>query len=164
MKNKLEVGQFVVYPAHGVGSVAAYETHVLGDQEIEMVVINFDKDRLTLKVPVTKMKDVGLRKLSSKKLIKQALDVLRVPIKKKKLMWSRRAQEYESKINSGDILAIAEVVRALYKDGDKVAQSYSERQLYNEAFNRLLNEYMTVENIQMPEANEKLEKLLSSAA
>lgn len=164
VKGKIEIGQFIVYPAHGVGVVKNYETHSIASQTVEMIVIAFEKDRLILRVPVNKVKDVGIRKLSSKKTIKQALDVLRIPIKKKKLMWSRRAQEYENKINSGDILAIAEVVRALYKESDKVAQSYSERQIYTEAFNRLLNEYMTVENIAFDDANEKLEKLLSSVA
>lgn len=164
VKGKIEIGQFIVYPAHGVGVVKNYEMHTVASQTVEMMVIAFEKDRLILRVPVNKLKDVGLRKLSSKKTIKQALDVLRIPIKKKKLMWSRRAQEYENKINSGDILAIAEVVRALYKESDKVAQSYSERQIYTEAFNRLLNEYMTVENIAFDDANEKLEKLLSSVA
>lgn len=164
LKGKLEVGQFVVYPAHGVGLVKAYESHEIAGQVVEMIVVAFDKERLVLRVPVNKIKEVGIRKLSSKKTIKQALDVLKVPIKKKKLMWSRRAQEYENKINSGDILAIAEVVRALYKDSDKVAQSYSERQIYTEAFNRLLNEFMTVENLEMSDANERLEKLLTSVA
>lgn len=163
-KSKISVGQYVVYPAHGVGKVVAYETQSILDQTIEVIVIEFERERLTLRVPVNKADEVGLRKLSSKKLIKQALDLLVVPVKKKKIMWSRRAQEYESKINSGDILSIAEVVRALYKENDKVAQSYSERQIYTEAFNRLIAEYMTVEEIDIREANQRLEKLLSSVA
>ena len=160
----LEKGQLIVYPAHGVGKIEGIEKQNIAGIEIELLLIRFEKDRLLLKLPMSKIKDVGLRKLCSPQTVKNAIEALKTPMKKKKTMWSRRAQEYEAKINSGDLVAIAEVMRSLYRvDGD-INQSYSERQIYQEAFTRFLNEYSAVENIAIEKATKDIEEFLSSVA
>lgn len=160
----LEKGQLVVYPAHGVGTIEGIEKQKIANLELELLLIRFDKDKLLLKIPVSKIKEIGLRKLCSKQTLVKALETLKTPIKKKKAMWSRRAQEYEAKINSGDLVAIAEVIRSLYKKDGDFTQSYSERQIYQEAFSRFLKEYSAVENVEMIQASKALEQLLESAA
>jgi CarD family transcriptional regulator len=166
MMNKLEftAGDFVVYPAHGVGRVEGIETHHIAGQTVTLYAITFEKERMTLKVPVGKAKDSGLRRLSSKDRIKVALETLQGRSRARRAMWSRRAQEYEAKINSGDPVSIAEVVRDLYRGSDQPDQSYSERQIYQAALERLARELAAVEKIDEGKATERLEAFLTKAA
>jgi CarD family transcriptional regulator len=157
-------GDFVVYPAHGVGLVEGVETTLIGGMEITLYTICFEKDRMRLKLPVSKVKSSGLRKLSSKDRLKDALGTLQGRSQVKRVMWSRRAQEYEAKINSGDPVAIAEVLRDLRKDTDEAEQSYSERQIYQAALERLAREVAAIEKIDEKKAAEKLEAVLSNVA
>ena len=156
-------GDFVVYPAHGVGQVTDIEKQVIGGQEIELFVVSFERDRMTLRVPVDKVENSGLRKLSTRKVMDQALTTLKGRARVKRAMWSRRAQEYEAKINSGDPVSIAEVVRDLHRGTSQPEQSYSERQIYEQALERLAHEMAAVEKINPEIATAKLEKLLSAA-
>ncbi|MCB9948235.1 MAG: CarD family transcriptional regulator [Rhodospirillaceae bacterium] len=158
------VGDYVVYPAHGVGRITSIEMHALGEQQVELYAINFEKERMTLKVPVLKAKRSGLRKLSSRDRIKAAMDTLRGPSRIRRTMWSRRAQEYEAKINSGDPVSIAEVVRDLHRGSDQPEQSYSERQIYQAALERLSRELAAVESIDERRAAERVEQVLCRAA
>ena len=166
MSNKLdfEAGDFVVYPAHGVGRVEGIETHSIAGLEVQLYAITFEKERMTLKVPVTKARNAGLRRLSSKDRIKVALETLQGRSRVRRTMWSRRAQEYEAKINSGDPVSIAEVVRDLYRGADQSDQSYSERQIYQAALERLARELAAVEKIDETKATERLELVLKKAA
>lgn len=166
MLQKLEfgTGDFVVYPAHGVGRVDGIESHKIGEQEVLLYAISFEKERMRLKVPVTKAKNSGLRRLSSKDRIKVALETLQGRSRVRRTMWSRRAQEYEAKINSGDPVSIAEVVRDLYRGGDQTDQSYSERQIYQAALERLAREVAAVEKIDEFKATERVEEVLRKAA
>jgi len=132
-----KANEFVVYPAHGVGQILAIEEQEIAGAKLELFVINFIKDKMTLRVPTAKVANVGMRKLSDPVLVKKALETLKGRARVKRTMWSRRAQEYEAKINSGDIVAIAEVVRDLYRSESQPEQSYSERQLYEAALDRL---------------------------
>ncbi len=157
-------GDFVVYPAHGVGLVEGVETTQIAGMEITLYTICFEKDRMRLKLPVSKVKSSGLRKLSSKDRLKDALGTLQGRSQVKRVMWSRRAQEYEAKINSGDPVAIAEVLRDLRKDTDEAEQSYSERQIYQAALERLAREVAAIEKIDEKKAAEKLEAVLSNVA
>jgi len=156
-------GDFVVYPTHGVGKVMGVETEKISGIELELIVIKFDKDRMTLRVPVSKAKNSGLRKLSTKKVMQDALTTLKGKSRPKKTMWSRRAQEYEAKINSGDPVSIAEVVRDLFRADDS-EQSYSERQMYQAAMERLAREFAAMEHIDEATAAQKLETVLREAA
>ncbi|WP_207455908.1 CarD family transcriptional regulator [Azospirillum sp. SYSU D00513] len=166
MSNKLdfETGDFVVYPAHGVGRVEGIETHSIAGMEVQLYAITFEKERMTLKVPVTKARNSGLRRLSTKDRIKAALETLQGRSRVRRTMWSRRAQEYEAKINSGDPVSIAEVVRDLYRGADQSDQSYSERQIYQAALERLARELAAVEKIDELKATERLEQVLKKAA
>lgn len=156
-------GDYVVYPTHGVGKVASIERQRIAGHELELFVITFDRDRMTLRVPVPKAKLSGLRKLSSRTVMESALEKLRGRAKVKRAMWSRRAQEYEAKINSGDPVSIAEVVRDLHRNANQPDQSYSERQIYEAALERLASELAAVEAILPEQATQKLEKLLDAA-
>ncbi len=156
-------GDFVVYPTHGVGKVLEIETQVIGGCELDLFVIRFERDRMTLRVPIAKAKNSGLRKLSTRKTMESALTTLRGRARVKRTMWSRRAQEYEAKINSGDPVSIAEVVRDLHRTSNQPEQSYSERQIYEQALERLACELAAVEQIDTSVATEKLEKLLEAA-
>ncbi len=156
-------GDLVVYPTHGVGKVAGIEKQHIAGHELELFVITFDRDRMTLRIPVPKAKNSGLRKLSTRSVMDEALGTLATRAKIKRAMWSRRAQEYEAKINSGDPLAIAEVVRDLHRNANQPDQSYSERQIYEAALDRLACELAAVERILPDEATQKLEKLLDAA-
>jgi CarD family transcriptional regulator len=156
-------GDFVVYPAHGVGKVLEIEKQTIGGMELELFVISFERERMTLRVPVTKAKNSGLRKLSTKKVMDSALTTLKGRARTKRAMWSRRAQEYEAKINSGDPVFIAEVVRDLHRSITQPEQSYSERQIYEQALERLSCELAAVEMIETEAATAKLEKLLRAA-
>lgn len=155
-------GDFVVYPAHGVGKVADISTQKIGGADLELIVVNFDKDKMTLRVPLCKAESVGLRKISETSTMNEAVNVLKGKAKVKKIMWSRRAQEYENKINSGSPIAIAEVVRDLYRRENLSEQSYSERQIYEQALDRLANEYAICENISSGDAMKKLLGILSA--
>ena len=157
-------GDFVVYPAHGVGRIEGIEHHSIAGQEVTLYAISFEKERMTLKVPVGKAKNAGLRRLSSKDRIKVALDTLQGRSRVRRMMWSRRAQEYEAKINSGDPVSIAEVVRDLHRGDDQPDQSYSERQIYQAALERLAREVAAVEKIDESRATQRLEAVLSKAA
>lgn len=155
-------GEFVVYPAHGVGKVADISTQKIGGAELELIVVNFDKDKMTLRVPLSKAESVGLRKISETPVMDEALGVLKGKAKVRKIMWSQRAQEYENKINSGSPVAIAEVVRDLYRRENLSEQSYSERQIYEQALDRLANEYAICNNISAGDATKKLLDILAS--
>ena len=136
--------EFVVYPAHGVGQIISIESQEVAGIALELFVISFEKDKMTLRVPTTKATDIGMRALSSPDVIAHAMKTLKGKAKVKRAMWSRRAQEYEQKINSGDLIAIAEVVRDLHRTDDQREQSYSERQLYEAALERLTREVAAV--------------------
>lgn len=157
-------GDFVVYPAHGVGQVEGVEVQTIAGMSITLYTICFEKDRMRLKLPVSKVKASGLRKLSSKDRLKDALATLQGRSQVRRIMWSRRAQEYEAKINSGDPVSIAEVLRDLKKAGDQGEQSYSERQIYQAALARLAREVAAIERIDEKKAAEKLEAVLSNVA
>ena len=155
--------EFVVYPAHGVGKIMAVETQKVADIELEMFIVFFDKDKLTLKVPTAKALDVGMRPLSSREVIEKAILTLKGKARVKRAMWSRRAKEYEDKIYSGDLLSIAEVVRDLHRGEDK-EQSYSERQLYEAALERLTREMAIVDGLEEKIAQEKVDEVLGGRA
>ncbi|MEP4886309.1 MAG: CarD family transcriptional regulator [Alphaproteobacteria bacterium] len=162
MKLEFGAGDFVVYPTHGVGQVTGVETHEIVDQKLKLYIISFERERMTLKVPIDKVVDSGLRKLSSRKVMDNALKTLKGRVRIKRTMWSRRAQEYEAKINSGDPIFIAEVVRDLHRKEDQPDQSYSERQMYQAALDRLARELAAVESSDHEGAVEKLEGILAT--
>ena len=155
--------EFVVYPAHGVGKILAVETQKVADIELEMFIVFFDKDKLTLKVPTAKALEVGMRPLSSREVIEKAILTLKGKARVKRAMWSRRAKEYEDKIYSGDLLSIAEGVRDLHRGEDK-EQSYSERQLYEAALERLTREMAIVDGLEEQIAQEKVDEVLGGRA
>lgn len=159
-----KVGDAVVYPAHGVGVVENIETQTIAGMEIQLYAIRFEKDRMCLKIPVFKAKSSGLRKLCSTDRLKDAMKTLQGRAKIKRTMWSRRAQEYEMKINSGDPVSIAEVLRDLKRSNDDHEQSYSERQIYQSALERLAREVAAVQKITEIQAAEQLEKMLGRLA
>ena len=155
---------YVVYPAHGVGRITSIEEQEIAGAKLELFVISFEKDKLTLRVPTAKAKSSGMRPLSDKNTLTKALDTLKGRARVKRVMWSRRAQEYEAKINSGDIVSIAEVVRDLHRAEDQPEQSYSERQLYEAAFERLAREVAVVEKIKETDAADRLSGVLVKRA
>ncbi|MBI1234012.1 MAG: CarD family transcriptional regulator [Alphaproteobacteria bacterium] len=158
-------GDFIVYPAHGVGRVTGVEKDTVAGFDIEVYVVSFEQDKMVLRVPTAKATQSGMRSLSSDKIVKDALKTLKGKARVKRTMWSRRAQEYEAKINSGDLISIAEVVRDLHRGEDQPEQSYSERQLYESALDRMIREVAAVENIDHDAARDKLSKsLLAKAA
>ena len=156
--------QYVVYPTHGVGKIISIERQDVAGTRLELFVISFDKDKMTLRVPTAKAASIGMRSLSSPDLVAKALETLKGRARVKRAMWSRRAQEYEQKINSGDLIAIAEVVRDLYRAGDQPEQSYSERQLYEAARERLTREVAAVERLDDARAAAKVEAVLLAKA
>jgi CarD family transcriptional regulator len=158
-----KTNEFVVYPAHGVGQILAIEDQEIAGAKLELFVINFMKDKMTLRVPTAKVANVGMRKLSEPALVKKALETLKGRARVKRTMWSRRAQEYEAKINSGDIVAIAEVVRDLYRSESQPEQSYSERQLYEAALDRLSREIAVVQHVTETEAVKEIESQLAKS-
>lgn len=162
-KLKVSTGDYVVYPTHGVGKVTGFEEQEISGDKLKLIVIDFHKDRMILRVPVTKAETSGLRRLSSKDEMKVALKTLKGRSRVRRTMWSRRAQEYEAKINSGDPVSIAEVVRDLHRKADQPDQSYSERQIYQAAFDRLVRELAAVEEIDEDAASEQLETVLQAA-
>ena len=160
--NDFVVDQFVVYPSHGVGKITAIEEQEIAGISMELFVIDFAKDKMTLRVPTAKATSVGMRSLASPDLVSKAMSTLRGRARVKRAMWSRRAQEYEQKINSGDLISIAEVVRDLHRKDDQREQSYSERQLYEAALERLTREIAAVDRADEDAAQAKIEEDLSS--
>ena len=158
-----EKGDFVVYPTHGVGKILGIESQEISGHSLQVIIIHFDKDRMTLRVPVAKAKNSGLRKLSSKKVMDTAMATLKGRSRVKRAMWSRRAQEYEAKINSGDPVSIAEVVRDLHRNADQPDQSYSERQIYQAALDRLVRELAAIDGIDEQAATQRLHQVLKAA-
>ena len=156
-------GNLVVYPTHGVGEIVGIETQNIAGHELTVFVINFEKDRMILRVPVDKAKGSGLRQLSTRKQMEVALKTLGGRSRVRRVMWSRRAQEYEAKINSGDPVSIAEVVRDLHRNAGQPDQSYSERQIYQAALDRLSRELAAIEKIGEDAATQKLEEVLEAA-
>ncbi len=157
-------GDHVVYPTHGVGKVERIVTEEIAGHRLELIHITFEENRMTLRVPVAKARTAGLRKLASRKLFDEALAVLKGKARIKRTMWSRRAQEYEAKINSGDPLAIAEVLRDLHRNAGQPDQSFSERQIYEAALDRLARELAAVERIDKDVATQKLNSVLQKVA
>ncbi|MBI10715.1 MAG: CarD family transcriptional regulator [Rhodospirillaceae bacterium] len=162
-KLKVSAGDYVVYPTHGVGKVTGFEEQEIAGDKLKLIVIDFNKDRMILRVPVKKAETSGLRRLSSKDEMKIALKTLKGRSRVRRTMWSRRAQEYEAKINSGDPVSIAEVVRDLHRNADQPDQSYSERQIYQAAFERLVRELAAVQDIDEEAASEQLEAVFQAA-
>jgi len=158
-----KTNEFVVYPAHGVGQILAIEEQEIAGAKLELFVINFIKDKMTLRVPTGKSTSVGMRKLAEESIVKRAMETLKGRARVKRTMWSRRAQEYEAKINSGDIVAIAEVVRDLYRSESQPEQSYSERQLYEAALDRLSREIAVVQHVTETEAVKEVEAQLAKS-
>ncbi len=158
------IGDHVVYPAHGVGRVQGIETQEVAGLALEVYVITFDHEKMTLRVPTRKAKGAGLRPLAANDVVSQALVTLKGRARVKRTMWSRRAQEYEAKINSGDLISIAEVVRDLHRADNQPEQSYSERQLYESALDRMAREVAAIEQIDRDAAIGILTKSLSKAA
>lgn len=156
-------GDYVVYPTHGVGRVICTEAREIAGHSLQLFVISFERDRMTLRVPVDKAESAGLRKLSTRKVMDSALTTLRGRARVKRTMWSRRAQEYEAKINSGNPVSIAEVVRDLHPNVGQPDQSFSERQIYEAAFDRLVSELAALERIDKEKASKKLSNFLTAA-
>jgi CarD family transcriptional regulator len=163
-KSEFRPNDFVVYPAHGVGQIMSIEEQEVAGTRLELFVISFDKDKMTLRVPTAKASSVGMRSLSSPDIVEKALETLKGRARVKRAMWSRRAQEYEQKINSGDLVSIAEVVRDLHRADDQPEQSYSERQLYEAALERLTRELAAVEEIDEAKAAARVDELLVKRA
>ncbi len=157
------VGDYVVYPTHGVGRVTGIVNEEIAGHRLTLIVVEFEENRMVLRVPVAKAKTAGLRKLSSRKAIDLALSTLKGRARVKRTMWSRRAQEYEAKINSGDPIAIAEVVRDLHRNAGQPDQSFSERQIYEQAMDRLAAELAAIEQVDKPTAAAKLATVLKAA-
>ncbi len=160
---QIDTGDYVVYPTHGVGKVIGVETEEIAGHKLDLFVISFDKDRMTLRVPVSKAPTSGLRKLSTRKIMEEAMTTLKGRARVKRTMWSRRAQEYEAKINSGNPVSIAEVVRDLHRNVGQPDQSFSDRQIYEAARDRLAAELAAVDKTDVEKATEKLEKVLRAA-
>ena len=158
------VGDYVVYPAHGVGLINGVETQEVAGLSLEVYVITFDHEKMTLRVPTRKAKTAGLRPLATGDVVSQAMVTLKGRARVKRTMWSRRAQEYEAKINSGDLISIAEVVRDLHRAENQPEQSYSERQLYESALDRMAREVAAIERIDRDAAVAILTKSLTKAA
>ena len=163
-KAEFRPNDFVVYPAHGVGKIVSIEDREIAGIELELFVISFEKDKMTLRVPTDKATSVGMRGLSSPDIVSRALATLKGKARVKRAMWSRRAQEYEQKINSGDLLAIAEVVRDLHRTDDQREQSYSERQLYEAALERLTREVAAVSGLDEANAQKQVGDVLVGRA
>lgn len=158
-----KAGEFIVYPAHGVGEIVAIEEEEVAGFKLELFVISFAKDKMKLKVPLPKVAAVGMRKLSDADVLQKALDTLAGRARVKRTMWSRRAQEYEAKINSGDLVSVAEVVRDLYRSDAQPEQSYSERQLYEAALDRMSREIAAVRKLTDPEVFKLIESQLQKS-
>lgn len=163
-RHGFKASEYIVYPAHGVGKIIAIEEQEIAGMALELFVINFEKEKLTLRVPTGKLESVGMRKLADEGVVKKAMDTLKGRARVKRTMWSRRAQEYVAKINSGDLISIAEVVRDLYRSEAQPEQSYSERQLYEDALDRMARELAAVEKLDERGAVQRITDVLSKSA
>jgi len=163
-KLKFKTNEFIVYPAHGVGKIVNIEEQTIAGAKLELYVVDFFKEKMRLRVPTAKCEAYGMRKLAEKPLVEQALKVLKGRARVKRTMWSRRAQEYEAKINSGDLIAVAEVVRDLYRSERQPEQSYSERQLFEQALERMAREIAAVKKIDDDMAIKEVETFLAKNA
>jgi CarD family transcriptional regulator len=163
-RNGFRNDEHIVYPTHGVGRIVGIEEQEIAGCKLELFVINFEKDKMTLRVPITKCESAGMRKLSDDDIVAKAMDTLRGRARVKRTMWSRRAQEYESKINSGSLISIAEVVRDLYRSDSQPEQSYSERQLYEAALDRMAREVAAVQDVDEVMAMQRIGETLSKGA
>jgi CarD family transcriptional regulator len=163
-RHGFKTNEFVVYPAHGVGRIIGIEEQEIAGMALELFVINFEKEKLTLRVPTGKLQSVGMRKLADDDIVKRAMEILKGRARIKRTMWSRRAQEYVAKINSGDLISIAEVVRDLYRSEAQPEQSYSERQLYEDALDRMAREIAAVEKLDDRGAVQRITEVLSKSA
>ncbi len=163
-RHGFRANEFIVYPAHGVGRIVGIEEQEIAGMSLELFVINFEKEKLTLRVPTGKLQSIGMRKLSDDGVVRRAIDTLKGRARIKRTMWSRRAQEYVAKINSGDLVAIAEVVRDLYRSEAQPEQSYSERQLYEKALDRMAHEIAAVEKLDERGAVQRIQDVLSKSA
>jgi CarD family transcriptional regulator len=163
-RHGFKVNEWIVYPAHGVGRIIAIEEQEIAGISLELFVITFEKDKMTLRVPTGKSESVGMRKLAEEPTVKKAIETLKGRARIKRTMWSRRAQEYEAKINSGDLISIAEVVRDLYRSESQPEQSYSERQLYEAALDRMAREIAVVEKLDERGAVQRITEVLSKSA
>jgi CarD family transcriptional regulator len=162
-RHGFRTGESIVYPAHGVGRIIDIEEQEIAGMKLELFVITFEKDKMTLRVPVAKATAVGMRKLADEATVSRAYDTVRGRARVKRTMWSRRAQEYEAKINSGDLIAISEVVRDLYRSQSQPEPSYSERQLYEQAIDRMSREVAVVEKVSEAETVTKIEKTIEAS-
>jgi CarD family transcriptional regulator len=163
-RHGFKTNEFIVYPAHGVGRIVGIEEQEIAGMSLELFVITFDKEKLTLRVPTGKLESVGMRKLADDGIVKKAMETLKGRARVKRTMWSRRAQEYVAKINSGDLVSIAEVVRDLYRSEAQPEQSYSERQLYEDALDRMAREIAAVEKLDERGAVQRITDVLSKSA
>ena len=163
-RHGFKTNEYIVYPAHGVGQIVGIEEQEIAGMSLELFVITFEKDKMTLRVPTGKLESVGMRKLAEDTIVKKAMETLKGRARVKRTMWSRRAQEYEAKINSGDLVAIAEVVRDLYRSETQPEQSYSERQLYEAALDRMAREIAAVDRLDERGAVQKITEVLSKSA
>jgi len=163
-RHGFKTNEFIVYPAHGVGRIVGIEEQEIAGMSLELFVITFDKEKLTLRVPTGKLESVGMRKLADDGIVKKAIETLKGRARVKRTMWSRRAQEYVAKINSGDLISIAEVVRDLYRSEAQPEQSYSERQLYEDALDRMAREIAAVEKLDERGAVQRITEVLSKSA
>ncbi|HWJ74964.1 CarD family transcriptional regulator [Mesorhizobium sp. BR1-1-16] len=163
LRSDFKTSERIVYPAHGVGEIVGLEEQEVAGMKLELFVISFEKDKMKLRVPVAKATAVGMRKLSDAATVKKALETIRGRARVKRTMWSRRAQEYEAKINSGDLISISEVVRDLFRSDSQPEQSYSERQLYEAALDRMSREIAAVSEISETEAVRQIEQNLAKS-
>ena len=161
--NGFEIGDYVVYPTHGVGQITAIEEQEIVGENLNLFVVEFHKEKMTLRVPIDKAEATGMRALSSADRMKTAMTTLKGRARVKRTMWSRRAQEYEAKINSGNPVSIAEVIRDLHRGEGQPEQSYSERQIFEAAMERLIRELATVEGLEDDQATKKLESILNAS-
>ena len=159
-----KTNEYIVYPSHGVGQIVSIEEQDIAGFKLELFVITFEKDKMTLRVPTAKIAQVGMRKLAEPDVMAKAMDVLKGRARVKRTMWSRRAQEYEAKINSGDLIAISEVVRDLFRSDAQPEQSYSERQLYEAALDRMAREIAAVEKLDERGAVQRITEVLAKSA
>ena len=164
VRHGFKTNEFIVYPAHGVGRIVGIEEQEIAGMALELFVITFEKDKMTLRVPTGKLQSVGMRKLADENIVKRAMETLKGRARIKRTMWSRRAQEYEAKINSGDLISIAEVVRDLYRSETQPEQSYSERQLYEAALDRMAREIAAVDKLDERSAVQRITDVLSKSA
>lgn len=162
-KRLFKINEFIVYPAHGVGKVIAIEKEIIAEMEVELYVVIFEQDKMTLRVPTAKAGNSGMRALSNELVLKDSYTTLRGRARIKRTMWSRRAQEYEAKINSGDLVLVSEVVRDLHRTGDQPEQSYSERQLYERAIDRMVREVAAIKKTTRSAAMDDILEILAAA-